>query len=74
MTWSPPPRPVRREPRPYVPPAEPTSARTRRRISTSDGDFIVDADGNVIEQVPDSRSPVYEYMSSPPEEVKDGRE
>jgi hypothetical protein len=57
----------RRTPRVHLPPPQPTST-ARRRISTSEGDFLVDADGNVIEQVADSFSPVHEYVSSPPEE------
>lgn len=64
VTWGGPGRPAhhRRTPRPWTPPPEQPTAHTRRRISTSDGDFEVDADSRIVRQLPDSRSPVYERI------------
>jgi hypothetical protein len=36
----------------------------RRRVSTSCGDFALDVQGNVLGQLPDSASPLYERMSA----------
>jgi hypothetical protein len=59
----------RRKPKPYIPPPQSTSPSTRRRISRSEGDFLTDQDGNIIAQLPDSRSPVVERYVVEPEET-----
>jgi hypothetical protein len=45
-------------------PQLPTSGM-RRRVSTSEGDFALDVEGNVLGQLPDTRSPLCERMSAP---------
>jgi hypothetical protein len=53
---------VARRPRPWTPPPEPPSASTRRRISTSDGTYAADSEGNFLHWLPDSGSPAYERI------------
>jgi hypothetical protein len=63
---------VARRFRPWTPPPEPPTRNLRRRISTSDGDYAADAEGNFLYWLPDSRSPFYESIVAAEEPERDG--